>query len=88
MVQRVLLSEHARQQAARRGVPESTVMDVAVTPEQVITVRAGREVRQSRVTLADGRRHLVRVVADTGGHDIRVVTGYRTSKVAKYWRAP
>ena len=63
-------------------------MDVAVTPEQVIAVRAAREVRQSRVTLADGRRHLVRVVADTGGDDIRIVTVYRTSKVAKYWRAP
>jgi hypothetical protein len=88
MAQRVLLSEHARRQAARRSIPESTVMDIAVAPEQVIAVRVGREVRQSRVTLPDGRSHLVRIVADTVGHDIRVVTVYRTSKVAKYWRAP
>jgi hypothetical protein len=47
----LLLSEHARQQAARRGVPEDTVMDVAVAPEQVIAVRAGRAMRQNRVTL-------------------------------------
>ena len=47
MAQRVLLSEHARRQAARRGIPGSTVMDIAVAPEQVIAVRLGSEVRQA-----------------------------------------
>ena len=34
----------------------------------------------------DGRNYLVRVVADLVGEEIRIVTVYGTSKLAKYWR--
>ena len=84
---RPIFTEHARRQAARRGIAESTVLEVATAPEQALVVRPGREVRQSRVTLADGACRLVRVVVDTIGDDTKVVTVYRTSKLAKYWRA-
>jgi len=46
-----------------------------------------REVRQSRVTLPDGKIRLLRVVVDVVRDDMKVVTVYRTSKLAKYWRA-
>jgi hypothetical protein len=84
---RATLTGHARWQAARRGIAESTALGVAVSPEQILVVRSGREVRQSLVTFPNGARQLVRVVVDTGGSDMKVVTVYRTSKVAKYWGA-
>ena len=87
--QRVVLTDHAKRQAQRRGLAEQVVIQVASAPEQVLAVCAGREVRQSRVPVGPGgKTHLVRVIADVVGQDIRVVPVYRTSKVVKYWRAP
>jgi hypothetical protein len=86
---RVVLTEHGRSQASRRGLAEELVVEVASRPEQIIAVRPGREIRQSRMLCpSDGRTYLVRTVVDLGGWDIRVVTVYRTSRVARYWRTP
>ena len=83
--QRVELTDHARRQAARRGISELAVLGVACAPEQIVQVRPGREVRQSRIIDEKGAPCLIRVVTDRMGQDIRVVTVYRTSKVGKYW---
>jgi hypothetical protein len=84
----ISVSEHAREQASRRGLGESTVLDVARAPEQRIAVRRGREIRQSRIAIpAGGKLYLVRVVVDTGGDGDTVVTVYRTSRIKKYWSA-
>jgi uncharacterized protein DUF4258 len=83
----IVLSEHARWQARRRGLDEATILTVARSPEQVFPVRPGREIRQSRVTLPpEGREYLVRVVIDSAPGEETVVTVYRTSKIEKYWR--
>lgn len=82
----VTISEHAREQASRRGLGEATVLKVAQTPEQRIAIRAGREIRQSRIAMpAGGKLYLVRVVVDTGPQGETVVTAYRTSRIDKYW---
>jgi len=47
----IKISEHASGQALRRGLRETTVLDVARAPEQRIAIRPGREIRQSRITL-------------------------------------
>ena len=60
---------------------ESTV----VNPEQRFPVRAGREVFQSRIPTA-GAVRLVRVFVDTDQTPPVVVTAYKTSRIAKYWR--
>jgi len=86
-VSRLSISAHALEQAARRGVDEETIQRIATEPEQVIPVRIGREVRQSRVTFPpEGHTYLVRVFVDIGVGAETVVTVYRTSKIAKYWR--
>jgi hypothetical protein len=88
MAQRIRMSEHARSECRRRGIAETVVLDVARAPEQQVTVRLGREVRQSRVTdPASGKLHLIRVVVDTVLDGDTIVTVYRTSKLRKYWRA-
>jgi len=82
-----ILSDHARRQAARRGISEALVRSVAQAPEQVVPVREGREVRQSRVSFPpDAEPFLVRVVVDVSPASEIVVTVYRTRKIEKYWR--
>jgi len=84
---RVVLSEHAKQGATRRGIPETVVRRVARSPEQTVLLRSGREVRQSRHSfLPDETIYLIRVIVDVTPGLVTVVTVYRTSKVAKYWR--
>jgi hypothetical protein len=83
---KISVSEHALAQAARRGLSEAVVFEVARAPEQRLPVRQGREIRQSRVTMPEGvTLCLVRVVVDIGPNGETVVTAYRTSKIDKYW---
>lgn len=85
---RVVVSSHAESQLARRGIPETLAIRIASGPQQVVAVRPGREVRQSIVVSSPGgRRYLVRAIVDVHGDDIRIVTVYRTSRIAKYWRS-
>ena len=80
-------SNHAREQARRRGLAETVVLAVAQAPEQRIAVRRGREIRQSRIAVpAGGTLYLVRVVVDIDGPAETVVTAYCTSRIEKYWR--
>jgi hypothetical protein len=85
----LVLTEHSRLAAVRRGVDEATVRSVTLAPEQVVPVRPGREVRQSRVRFPPGPGvYLVRVIVDVTAQAEIVVTVYRTSKIDKYWRTP
>lgn len=80
------ITEHARVQALRRGIPEETMLEVTRDPEQHVPVRRGREVRQSRFPGPSGdKRYLMRVVVDVSNEDVVIVTVYRTSKIDKYW---
>jgi hypothetical protein len=78
------LTTHAEKMLPRRGLRRSVVAKVLASPGQRWTVRAGRDVLQSRIQL-EGRLYLVRVFVDVGTDPPAVVTAYRTSKVEKYW---
>ena len=80
-----VLTSHAKAEMARRSISEQTVMDVLSRPEQRHSVRMGREVLQSRIVL-EGAHYIVRVFVDTDRIPAEVVTVYRSSKIAKYWR--
>jgi hypothetical protein len=67
---------------------EDTIRAVLTRPEQREEVRPGRVVLQSRVSMGSPARvYLVRVFVDVDRAPPEVVTAYRTSKLAKYWRA-
>jgi hypothetical protein len=70
----------------RRGIDAEVVRAVLAGPEQRLALSATRDVLQSRVEVA-GRTYLVRVFVDVDRDPPEVVTVYRTSKIAKYWRA-
>ena len=81
------LTDHAEKGILERGVTREQVLSVLDRPEQVVDVPKGRKIYQSRVELND-KMYLVRVIIDPSEDPAVVVTAYRTSKVAKYWRRP
>jgi hypothetical protein len=83
-VENWVLTQHAEEEMAWRGIDLATVAAVLAAPEQRLPVRAGRDVLQSRVAL-EGKTYLIRVFVDVDREPAAVVTAYRTSKVGKYW---
>lgn len=75
---------------ARRELAEADIRLIVAAPEQVLEIRPGRYLAQSirEMGAPDSRRvYLVRVVVDVAGDGaIEVVTVYRTTRIARYWR--
>jgi hypothetical protein len=71
---------------ARRGITADEVVQTVRHPGQVVPSVEGREVYQSVIGRAG--RLLLRVVVKEAAGTYHVVTAYKTSKVAKYWRIP
>lgn len=81
------VTDHAYSEMARRQITEAQVVEVLHTPEQIETVRVGRVVYQSRFESGEPRKtYLLRVFIDIDRDPPAVVTVYRTSKIAKYWK--
>jgi hypothetical protein len=81
------ITDHAREEMARRQINETDVSRVLSAPEQSELVRAGRQVCQSRLEMGQpAKTYLLRVFVDTDREPPEVVTVYRTSKIGKYWR--
>ena len=71
----------------RRGLTREVVERVLSHPEQQFESRPGRVILQSVVPFGEPpRMYLVRVFVDVDRDPPEVVTAYRTSKTAKYWR--
>jgi hypothetical protein len=81
-----LVTNHAAFEMRRRGIDEGVVRQVLTAPEQRHAVRPGRDVLQSRIAFA-GKTYLFRAFVDIDRDPAEVVTVYRTSRIAKYWRA-
>ena len=82
-----VFSDHALSQMVRRGIDRKIAEDVLEGPQQVLEVRPGRVVLQSRFVV-EGKEQLFRVFVDVDEIPKRVVTVYRTTKIDKYWREP
>lgn len=81
------LTEHAREEMARRQISQDDGANVLAAAEQIGCVREGRNVYQSRIEAGKPtRKYLLRVFVDVDRDPPEVVTVYRTSKIAKYWR--
>jgi hypothetical protein len=81
------LTEHAKEEMARRQISQDDVAKVLAAPEQIETVRQGRNIYQSRIEAGKPpKRYLLRVFVDIDRQPPEIVTVYRTSKVMKYWR--
>lgn len=85
-IKNAILTPHAISEMQRRGIGIEIVRRILESPEQRRVVRAGRDVLQSSVNMAE-TTYLIRVFVDIDRPTPEVVTVYRTSKVDKYWSA-
>lgn len=79
------ITDHARKELSRRQIPESALQEVLDNPEQIVPEESGRKAYQSRLDFG-GKMYLVRAIMEDDIKPAAVVTVYRTSKIAKYWR--
>ena len=83
-----VLTPYASRKMEYRAIGLDIVRRVVEAPDQRLPVRPGRDVFQSKVLLGDPpREYLVRVFVDVDRQPAEVVTVYRSSRIAKYWRA-
>jgi hypothetical protein len=80
-------SRHAEEEMARRGISVEMVRALLAAPQQVADDPSGCKVCQSQVDFGTGKPYLLRVFVNEAVSAALVVTVYRTSKIAKYWRA-
>lgn len=82
----IRISPHAVFEMKRRGIKPADVRQMIRRPGQVLSSVRGRDIYQGFL----GRTHrlLLRVIVKEDTHAYHVVTAYKTSKVAKYWRTP
>jgi hypothetical protein len=80
-----ILTDNAVRELRRRGLEKREIDEVLKNPGQRWDLRPGRAVLQSK-TKQDETEYLLRVFVDIDRKPAEVVTAYRTSKIAKYWR--
>ncbi len=80
------ISRHAEEELERREIPREFLDSVLQNPQQIAEDRDGKKAYQSQFVFENGKTYLVRaIVADITKPAI-VLTVYRTSQIARYWR--
>ncbi len=80
-----VFSKHVVAELHRRKIPRELVEQVLQSPQQKVPEVENVTCYQSRVEMS-GKEYLLRVMVNETTKPATVVTVYRTSKVAKYWR--
>jgi hypothetical protein len=80
-------SKHVLEELGKRKIPQKLVEQALYAPEQKVPEVDDIMCYQSRVEIS-GKTYLLRVMVNEMLNPAVVVTMYRTSKVAKYWRKP
>ncbi|MGI8566368.1 MAG: DUF4258 domain-containing protein [Pyrinomonadaceae bacterium] len=81
------LSQHAQDEALRRQIPRALIDAVMQSPQQIVDAYEGKSAYQSQLDFGAGKIYLLRLIVDDAVEPARIVTVYRTSRIAKYWRA-
>ncbi|MBA2448529.1 MAG: DUF4258 domain-containing protein [Chloroflexi bacterium] len=80
------LSRHAQKEIQRRAIPVHLLQSVLERPQHIVPARSGRKAYQSQLRFDGDRLFLVRAIVNDTVDPPMVVTVYRTSKIARYWR--
>jgi len=78
------ITGHARFEMKRRRIGKAQVEAAIRAPGQVMASVKGRSIYQTLIGAA--QRLLLHVDAKEDPHVYHVITAYKTSKVAKYWK--
>lgn len=82
-----VITEHAYFEMQRRGISKHLIRLILENPDQIVEVREGRNVYQSKIQYDDSdKMYLIRVFIDIDHKPPEVVTVYRASKIEKYWK--
>ncbi len=80
-----VISNHAREQLALRGISEDMVTQIMDTPDQVIELD-DKKVYQSVIS-EGGRQYLIRIFVNYFKDPNVIITAYKTSKISKYYES-
>ncbi len=78
-------SNHVQIEMERRGIPLAVVASILATPGQKVPEHGGIICYQSKIEI-NQCMYLVRAMVNETVAPAKVVTAYRTAKIAKYWR--
>ncbi len=81
-----IYSKHVLEEIGERKIFRDLIERVLQSPEQRVPEVENIMCYQSRVQIA-GKEYLLRVMVNEARQPPKVVTVYRTSKIAKYWRS-
>ena len=79
------LSDHVRDEIARRRIPLTVVESVLANPQRKVPEHGAVLCYQSKMQISQ-KEYLVRVMVNETRTPAKVVTVYRTSKIRKYWK--
>lgn len=80
------ITEHARWQLARRGIPIELLEVALRDPHQRVAGAHGRTIYHLRYTsFSAGHEMLLRVITEPSDDTLIVVSVYATSRVDRYW---
>ncbi len=82
----IRIGAHARFEMRRRGIRAADVIRMIRRPGQVLPSYKKRDIYQG--LLGRAARLLLRVIVKEDAQACHVVTAYKTSHIAKYWRTP
>ena len=81
-----IITEHARFEAQRRGIDLELVLSIIEHPQQKVPSKKNRFVLQGKYhDKITEKEMLLRVIVESTGSTLKVVSVYRTSKIDKYW---
>lgn len=80
------LSQHAQEELQRRGIPRDFLNSILQDPQQILAEQDDKRAYQSQFRFPNGKTYLVRAIVADRVEPAVVVTIYRTSRIAKYWR--
>jgi len=81
-----VLSQHAQAEMQRRQIPPDLLESVLHHPQQIVSDQRGNRVYQSILDFGGGKMFLLRAVVADALDPAVVITVYRTSQIARYWR--
>jgi hypothetical protein len=82
------ISRHAEEELERREIPRKFLDLILQNPQQIVEDRNGKKVYQSQFVFENGKTYLVRAIVADNTKPVIVLTVYRTSQIARYWRQP
>jgi hypothetical protein len=82
----IIFTAHAEEQIRARNITRELVLGTIEKPQQTISGRMGRRIYQSRYFDSfEHKEMLVRVIIETEGDNLIIISTYKSSKLEKFW---